>query len=382
MHLLQDNIILLATAVAIGLALDKLLLPHQETKIRDILTEWWYYLDNLKITQIIPRSSQMIVKAHNRIFGKLLSIKWIFRISILSIIATCILAFVGSALESTAEYIVGFQVRSAVLGKGYVDAWIFSAITDYEIFKYVFIENFSGLMENAWDKSTTHLFVTKKQSIPLNIIFDIITVFFTIYMIGKIQQQSGNLKIMTIVLADILFALILFNFLSVSTVFLDDTIHPQNTVLFSDNYFKELTRKSWYAIDMSYRDILTKCQAYNEYAVANWPIQVTKNNDIYNNWYCIVMPDYFWSNINGESIYGFHPWAFFVSSSVIIPSIALYVMVGMIVVLKPVAYFVRAVFLQIFALSVEKKESIFFFTSIVMGIVLSLLNAVVEIWGS
>lgn len=72
----------------LGAALDHLVLPHQNERLKSVLLHWWNYVDDIQFRDIAHEMVQFYVRAERKIFGHFPSIRWLITACAISLIVT------------------------------------------------------------------------------------------------------------------------------------------------------------------------------------------------------------------------------------------------------------------------------------------------------
>jgi len=171
---------ILGSFAAIGLALDKLLLSHQRERLSNHALKYWIAVEETTIRDI-PIAAARIYLSIVRLFvgEKLLSPSGLIRAMLVSVVVTTIVFLTGQ--------FAGFY------------------------FAHQMTDDPSPtleLMQATWWAFQTHSH--KSVIYPLNVVFDIMTILCTSFLIGYMYRHRGVTKRVPIILLDILIACTLF----------------------------------------------------------------------------------------------------------------------------------------------------------------------------
>lgn len=171
---------ILGSFSAIGLAIDKLLLPHQRKGLSNAALSYWLAVERVTIRDI-PISAARAYLSFIRFFvgSRLTSKTGLLRAAVISVVVTTIVFLVGQFL-------------------GFYFAHRMSDDPSPTI----------ELVKATWWAFQTHS--NKLVIYPLNIAFDIVTIFCTTGLIGYMYRHRGMVKRIPIIILDIAVATTLF----------------------------------------------------------------------------------------------------------------------------------------------------------------------------
>lgn len=176
-------VIIVITAISsLGIALDKLILPHQHNIIKDYLLKIWDRVDDIHISDVPKKMVVLYLNVERKIFGKRFHIRWWLSLISISIILTTFVLIMGRSLGIFLAYSCSTEVIDEIT--------LFRSI---EIGYWYYISN-----------------INHRIIYPLNILFDTVTLFVTVQLLSKFLNSTGVIRYI-IILADIFICLLLFN---------------------------------------------------------------------------------------------------------------------------------------------------------------------------
>ena len=81
--------------IALGRGLDILVLPHQAERLQETLLHWWDKVDNLRFSNMPRAMVEGYVTIERRLFGRILSPRWIVTTLAVSGVLTRLTVYVG-----------------------------------------------------------------------------------------------------------------------------------------------------------------------------------------------------------------------------------------------------------------------------------------------
>jgi len=72
----------------LGAAVDHLVLPHQNERLRSVLIRWWDYVDSISLRDIAHEMVELYVRTERKIFGHFPSLRWLMTAVAISFIVT------------------------------------------------------------------------------------------------------------------------------------------------------------------------------------------------------------------------------------------------------------------------------------------------------
>ena len=168
---------------SIGIAIDKLLLPHQNNRINDVLVHVWNYVDDIRLTDVAYKMVSLYILIEHRSFGRRFSARWFSVAFFVSAILTTLTIIVGRAL--------GMYLTASCADPNQTSLPFFSALQ--MAFGY-FYEN-----------------INHTSIYPLNILFDNLTIAATVALLTVFLRTKAIRYRYLIIAVDIAFCVILLN---------------------------------------------------------------------------------------------------------------------------------------------------------------------------
>lgn len=82
----------------LGAALDHLVLPHQNERLKSVLVHWWNYVDDLQFRDIAHEMVQFYIRVEQKAFGHFPSTRWLITACTISFFVTTCAILGGRAL--------------------------------------------------------------------------------------------------------------------------------------------------------------------------------------------------------------------------------------------------------------------------------------------
>lgn len=199
-YFLSISVALSALISASGLALDKLTLNHQNSKLKDRLVAVWLRVEEIRIRDVALAMATHFIAFEKSLFGPRLSYLWVLRVALFSIILTSITIIGGRALSILLIDILNPETSNVDLLISLQLAWGW--------FFY----------------NVDHILIY-----PTNILFDQITLLATVALLTLYTKANKLAHRYIFILIDIVIAFVLFNIFYLVAQQLDSTASMQHS---------------------------------------------------------------------------------------------------------------------------------------------------------
>jgi hypothetical protein len=170
---------------ALGLGVDSILLNRHIKAVDDIALKWWFFFDELRVLDMPRIAVGLYLRGKNKVLGRGFSATFVLRSFLLSLLLTAITVPGGRSLG------IALVVRcNALTGAG----------------DHSFTLNQFLTMGWGWTGMNSLLYL-----VPVNLVFDLTTIFVTIFLLSKALEKPDYFLISLVILDIIACFILVYN---------------------------------------------------------------------------------------------------------------------------------------------------------------------------